>query len=366
MQIKRSFKKALTTTGLALLLSNTAYAIPKGPCDPKPSKDVCCEDPKPGPFAFSFPKDMSLSCPMDFYFRGDFLAMQPQEDGLDYAITDSTPGSAPINTGNVHGYSTSHRSWSWDFGFRLGIGCYMNHDAWNTEMNWFWFKLSEENSVHTETGSGLIPLWKITQSGVPAANHDRASSRWHFSMNVFDILMGKPYHVSRHMILNPHFGLRAAWIDQDYIARYSGSFGGDLDTKTTAKNDFWGVGLRSGIRSEWLMGANFRLLANLSFSSLFGKFDITQHAPGTNGYDYIDDFYRNVMNMEMQAGVAWGIFFNNNRHYFSMQAMYEFHHWFDQNWMRITQGGSPTFISDVVSRGDLSLNGVSIRLQFDF
>ncbi len=366
MQINWSLKKALATTGLALLLTSTAYAIPKGPCDPKPSKDVCCEEPKPGPFAFSFPKDISLSCPRDVYFNADFLAMQPQEDGLEYAITDSTPGSAPINTGTVHGFSSGHNTWDWGFGFRAGVGAFTNHDAWNVEMDWLWFKISEEVSTHVETGSGLIPLWKLTQSGVPAVSNETASSRWHISMNVFDILLGKPFHVSRYMVLNPHFGIRAAWIDQDYIVRYSGSFGGDGSTQLNAKNDFWGVGFRSGMRSEWLMGANLKLLANLSFSSLFGKFDINQHAPGTNGYDYPNEFYRNSMNMEMQAGLAWGTFFNDNRHYFSLQAMYEFHHWFNQNWMRRTQGSSPTYLSDVVSRGDLTMNGVSVRIQLDF
>ena len=45
---------------LGFILAFSAYAIPKDPCEPK---DTCCEEPAPGPYAFSYPKDLGLVCP---------------------------------------------------------------------------------------------------------------------------------------------------------------------------------------------------------------------------------------------------------------------------------------------------------------
>ena len=64
----------------AVLFASTAIAIPKDPCAPK---DVCCEEPAPGPFAFAYPKDVGLSCPRDFYIHGEFMWMKPTEEGLE-------------------------------------------------------------------------------------------------------------------------------------------------------------------------------------------------------------------------------------------------------------------------------------------
>lgn len=367
MQVKWSFKKVLASSVMALLLANSAYAIPRAPCDPKPSKDVCCEEPKPGPFAFSFPKDMNLTCPRDFYVRAEFLAMQAQEDGLNYGIVDgSTAGTLPLTNGNVLGFSSGHHDWDWDFGFRLGMGFHLNHDAWNVDVSWLWYNMNQEVSTRVESGACIIPLFAPAQSSVPNASHESASSRWHLAMNVFDVALGKPHHISRYMVMSPHFGLRGAWIDQDLAWRYSGSFNSVGSAKSTAKNDFWGIGSRAGIQTDWILGADWHLIANLSVSSLFGKFDVDQHFPGTNGYDYKDGFFRNTTNMEIQTGIAWGTHFSNNCYHVTLQALYEFHHWTNQLWTRITQDSAATHLSDNVSRGDLSINGVSVRCQFDF
>ncbi len=67
--------RVLASSFVALTASTSLYAIPKGPCEAK-APDVCCDEPKPGPFAFAYPTDMGLSCPRDFYVHVDGLLMQ--------------------------------------------------------------------------------------------------------------------------------------------------------------------------------------------------------------------------------------------------------------------------------------------------
>ena len=108
---------------VTLLITSTVGAIPPAPCDPQPC-NVCCEDPKPGPFAFSYPQELTLSCPQDFYIWGEFLYMQAKEDGLDYGITAGNDNAEyfPVTSSKVLGFSNDHHDWDYNPGLRVGFG----------------------------------------------------------------------------------------------------------------------------------------------------------------------------------------------------------------------------------------------------
>ena len=91
MNIEKLINKKLFVL-IGILVSCLTFAIPKEPCE-KPM-DVCCEE-AVGPFAFSYPKDVGLSCPRNFYLHGEFLWMKPSEEGLEYAIDQNfvNPGA---------------------------------------------------------------------------------------------------------------------------------------------------------------------------------------------------------------------------------------------------------------------------------
>jgi len=135
-------------TLLGVLFATSAFAIPKGPCD---VKDACCDEATPGPFAFSYPEDIDLACPRDFYVHGDFLLMKPTEEGLEYAMEQDTltvgpppaGGQFPLSVGKVKGFSSGSQEWDWRPGFRIGVGFYTNHDAWNFDFNWTYFRIKD-------------------------------------------------------------------------------------------------------------------------------------------------------------------------------------------------------------------------------
>lgn len=367
MRAKWLLTNALASSVFMLFIATNAWAIPPGPCDEKP-KDVCCEEPKPGPFAFSYPMDMNLSCPRDFYFRADLLVMQPREDGLEYAIENTSgAGGVPVTGGDVAGFGSDNNNWSWDLGFRLGLGFYLNHDQWQLDLNWFWFKINQEDQASAQGGSALIPLWFQAN---PTAQNTLASARWHLSMNVLDISLGKPYHVSRYLVFFPFFGIRAAWIDQNYTARYGGQFSNpSVDgPKFRSKNDFWGVGGRMGVNTTWTLGAGWDLLANLSTAFLVGEIDTSQNTQAGSNHSIQSEFEFDQINpnLEMQLGLSWGTYFNRQQHHFALQVMYEFQQWWDQLWLRKFHSTTLVSLNDTVSRGDLKLSGVSIRFLFNF
>jgi hypothetical protein len=115
---------------------------------------------------------------------------------------------------------------------------------------------------------------------------------------------------------------------------------------------------------------------------LIGKFGVLQElsVPATDdaiedGYTLENDFYQNAPNLEMSAGLIWSMFFNEDKYRISLKGAYEVSQWWNQlNMRKFFTGGNLAGISgtpiigysgDTVSRGDLSLNGFSLRLQLD-
>jgi hypothetical protein len=387
-KMKRTiFSKILMASVAALLAATFVSAgLPKGNC-PQP-KDICCDDAKPGPFAFSYAKDIGLACPRDFYFHADFLAMQPMEQGLDYAIrNDSTTVNNLVQGGDVIGFSDDHsNSWGWDLGFKIGIGAFLNHDAWKLDAEWMWLHVHEKSSLNLPAGTNnewLIPLWlpANVQSVLTGKNN---SADWQALYNTVDVSLGHPYHISRYLVADPFIGLRFGFIEQDYIVRYSRAYtayAGDTSAavesiNVTNDNDYWGVGARAGLNTEWNLGAGVKLFGKFAASLLYGKFNVKQKTDLTTTNDAQADheFYQILPNMDLAIGAAYGTFLSKRKYLMTISVAYEFHHWWQQNNMRqfntktANVGATTLFTgySTPVARGDFSLGGLDVAVRFDF
>lgn len=362
---------------LVLLCMTSAFAMPKGPKKPYPEKKSKIEEIEPGPFAFSYPKDLNLASPNDFYFFGQFLLMQVKQDGMEYGVTQNNlPAVAgndanvfPLMGGEIQGHSTNSHHWRWNYGCRLGCGFYLNHDSWNVEAQWTYIRFKEDTGKNVRTGE-LLSLW-LPPSLLPESHTNLAvSERWTGNLNTFDLSIGKPYHVSRYVVLHPFFGLRAAWIEQDMTSRNGGTYEftvEDTNLDMTAKNDFWAVGIRGGLNSEWKVGAGFSLFGNISTSLLFSHFDVDQSLSFHNEtfVDLEHDFYTNTPNLELGVGLGWSTKFSKDKYRVSLKGLYEFHEWWYMNRMRrFFDDKSPSANADL--KGDLMINGFSFAIQFDF
>ena len=371
MNWNNPINKVLATSVAVILASTSLYAIPKGPCDTKP--DVCCEEPKPGPFAFAYPMDMNIACPRDFYVHVDGLAFQAKQDGMEFAIENGNGASTTgIANGQVLGFSSNHHDWSFNPGVRVGIGFYLEHDAWNVDFAWTWLNITNYKSISsTSGGTILMPQFLVANSSTSPlnpSNHGLGAS-WKASYNTLDAKLAKPYFVSRYFVVSPHFGIRAGWIDQHMSVDYAGAFNGVIRAIHHADNDMWCFGARTGFNTDWMLGKGWALFGNVSGSMLFSKFCIEQHLSygGTtgDGFDIDYDFYQNITNMEMALGIAWGKHFNKNKYHVGLKAAYEFCEWFDLNNIRKFFGGGTYYPNDTVARGNFTLNGFSLSLALD-
>lgn len=382
MNTTNKLNRVLMAATAVLAMATSAFAIPKGPCDVKPQPDVCCEEPAPGPFAFSYAKDMSLSCPSDFYIRADFLLMQAKEDGLEYAVTQNEDFAAnlnqlPLDEGEIQGFTSDDHSTDWNFGARVAIGFYLNHDAWDLRAQYTYFRINNDKGTIVKN-QVLLPFWSDPAVGVPV-DAKQTSARWTGTIHDLNLTLGKPYHVSRYVILSPNVGVKFAKIDQDFKVRNSGTWPVTPSTQRidmVIDNDFWGVGAMVAMESEWIFGAGFSMFANASASLLYSHFDIKESLFVTVDNDNRVDHEFNTVtpNANICIGLAWCKHFSKNRYAFTLKGAYEFQAWYDQNRMRRfldTNGTIGALNGNPASniecpRANLYLNGFVFGVGFDF
>ena len=384
-------KKIFFTLFACLTFINT-FAIPKGPCDK--DFDVCCEEPVPGPFAFSYSEDRDLPCPKGFYLGGEFLLMQVQEEGLEYAIAQETgyepePDTTiyslfPLTGGEIKGYSTGSKNWDWTCGSRVKMGFYTDKNKWNVEGMWTYIRINNDSGINPSNG-GLIPLFlapSVLYGLYEGVQNMSASARWTGNINIIEINFGKPYHISRYVTFNPYFGIKSAHINQDFTARYGGVFeaypGRALKSatnlKTLFKNDFWGIGPKVGLKSDWLFGKNFSFLGNVAASILYSHFDVCQsiHIQDITYFQIKHDFYTNTPNVEIQMGLSWFCVFKEKTK-FSLKVAYEMQRFWEMNRFRrffdrdfATGQASAPSSNDEISKGDMNIHGFSFAVELDY
>jgi len=220
-----------------------------------------------------------------FYFCGDFLLLQAMEDGLEYAISDSPCDPLivgipqelrlPVTNGQTHGFSTDHRNWHWNPGFRIGVGHLQRNDEWFHELVWTHVNITNSTSMSLDGTGRLIPLW-MTQRPIVILGEPRASCRWAADFNTIDCKVATGYHISRYLAFTPHFGLRFAIIDQYYNAQYSSQWNEADGAGFNAHNDFWGIGGHVGLDTEWALACNAGFYADFSASMLYGWFCVSE------------------------------------------------------------------------------------------
>jgi hypothetical protein len=363
MERNWSLNKVLMSSVAALLAATGAFAAEAS------SDQKSCQE-QPGPFAFCYPKDVGLACPNDFYAHGQFLLMRTAEDGLEYAtINNEGTTTFPLEGGDIQGFHSDGHSWKWDYGVRAGFGFYMGKDLWNVETQWTHVSSHQNASSALRNGSFLAHQ---LPPGTDTTECTRSSEQLKVKYDTLDVTMGKPFHASRYFILQPMFGIRAGWIDQHTLSRYAGPITIADHTQDGAeakgKNDFWGVGLRSGFTSEYILGSGWSLNASLCGALLYGKFDVDQNCPLANdeaSYALHQDLYTVVPNMDISLGISYGRLFDKDKYRITVKVAYEFHQWWKQMRMHRFFDASQA-VAHETSNGDLSLNGLSFAVQFDF
>jgi len=325
---------------------------------------------------------------IDVFMTADFIYWTARQDGMAYVRSGIDDYDTAVAFNNTAQGTTAFPHSKFSPGFKVGLGLNLGHDGWDVYLNYTWFHTSQSSSRSSQYANshGLTPLWDIATVGNLTAQTQffavfnayrsvsHASARWRLHFNNFDLDLGRNFYISRYLTLRPHAGLKGCWYNQKYVVTYQGFLEPEiaadvLSTQLDARQNFWGVGVRTGLDTCWYFDKNWSMFGNTSLSALWGRFrnhriDYATSAPITDPktltvINTTYEFHSVKPVLELQLGLKYDYWFCDDRYHLGIAAAWEEQVWFNQNqYFDVGVGyGHP---------GDLVMQGLTIDIRFDF
>ncbi len=306
----------------------------------------------------------------DLFITGDVLLWQAHEDGLPLFIENKSNGAAI----NLAQSQVKNFDWSWDWGFRVGAGYNMMHDGWDIYLNWLRVYGRAHEHQHVGLDNALRPTLVAPAAIGNVANSNpyySAHALWKLELNQIDLELGREFFISKWMTVRPHFGLRTDWIRQKINVGYHRP-ADQINPEYHVKehNRFWGLGLATGLDTQWGFGEGFSLYGNASCAILYGFQQLTRDDEILTSIEveYIDLKQSDRISRfigDLQCGLRWDKMWDQDRFHVGLQVGWEHHVYFNQNQF-------PYFVDDIsmgntiANQGDLTFQGWTFSARFDF
>ncbi len=289
-----------------------------------------------------------------FFATADFLWWKLYEGGTDYLFkAKNDRGIFPVK-GNI-----KHFNFEWEPGFKVGLGYLFEHDGWEANIEFTYFKTHARSSASSHSPD-LFPL-----AGNPVLNFTKAKGHWHVNFYDIDFVLGRNYFVSKFLSLCPFFGLASAWIDQHRRIHFIAEGGDRIVLKN--KNDFWGIGPRLGLDAQFAFCEHYSCYGNISGNLLWGDFHVNEFdKDNTTNIEFHDlhyNLHRMVPNVAFGLGLAYETTFAQNCYHLLIKCGYENQYWWRQNQLPIPDVNSLEFRR---ASQDLSMQGLTVEFRLDF
>lgn len=364
-------------------------------CPPAPS--TCCP-PWPVPVlnaAYNYPARIQTRCPWDISFDASFIYWQPLEDNLELGVVNNITTS-PIGTaatGTTVGYVVD-MDFKYKPGFKVGFGVAFDYDNWDTHAEYTWFHNTNSNSVSVpgiaSPTQDILPMWgSPTTEYTGGFAYHSASAKWKLHMDIVDLDLGRWYYVGTKLTFRPNFGARAAFIRQNYNITYLAETPFDpvgqtgaaqtafRESNVFAKSHSWGLGFKTGLDTNWMIGQGFRVFGCGEADILFTRY--TQLSTGEDSITLppttpaalasitIKQRNHNTVrtHLDIQMGIGWGTYWDCNNWYTDVMLGYEFQVFFDQNMFRHYNNGTMT-ANSMMPNGDLFTQGLTAQFMLTF
>jgi hypothetical protein len=308
----------------------------------------------------------------DLFVTADLLWWVAHEDGIPLYIENEDQAFIP----NLNNAEAKGLDWDWDLGFRVGLGYNTPHDGWDLSLTWMRVYGKAHQHGHVDSDDAIWPslthpAGNLNGAALGFGPFTKSHSHWHLQLNQLDFDLGREFFVSKWLTLRPYFGLRSDWIHQKlevHYNRFNGNSGQDYEVEL--RNHFWGIGLATGLDTQWGLGGGWSIYGNAAFAILYGIHDLDRDDELSNLDEFkfvnMDDTYRVSRTVgDLQLGLRWDTMFDGDRFHFGIQAGWEHHVYFGQNQFA-------RFVDDqaignfLANQGDLSFQGWTLSARFDF
>ena len=317
----------------------------------------------------------------NWFITGDVLYWKPFVGGTEFAFTDTgTSISYPVKG------RTKDMSWSWNGGLRAGIGYNFCFDSWDLYANYTHIDFGDSKSVSGSCGASIVvPL----RGGLCPPGADggiftatRAKSFFNFDFDSIDIQLGRNYFVSAKLSTRPFFGAKTAWIDLEQKTRFCGgnpandtTFCGNPTSalgpntyKIRENSDFWGLGPELGVNTKWFLAKGFSFFFDTTGALLYGYFDVdhkeSHSLVGDRKIKLSGNVHKMVPTVQMTGGVAYDLFFDDDKMHIGFSFGYDGQYWWRANQMLKIDDTGPLKYERWSE--DLSMHGLTLRGRWDF
>lgn len=291
------------------------------------------------------------------WLDAEALYWQSDMGSMSYGIESKSTTTLKGSVKNPH--------FDWNWGYRLGLGSKLPHDKWDLLVT-YTYMLGQARGNAGGHGKVVYPTWAATNSYA-----DRAKANWWLHLNMADAELGRNCFAGKWLSIRPFIGVRGLVIDQNYTVKYFGGTDAPFDVdKVGMDSDFWGVGLRLGFDTLWGLGKGFGIYGNGSGSLLSGHFDVHEKEKVKKAeivrFNVRNDVNNLVAVADLSLGMQWDYLFSKDRFHIGVKFGWEFNIFFDQNqlfnFQSTSNGPGPASFKD----DDLTFQGLTMGLRFDF
>jgi hypothetical protein len=316
--------------------------------------------------AHSYPARKEVRGSWDVNGTMSYILWQAMQENMDVGLLSNA--ALPPSTSDLISSVSSLKHANFDFksGFKAGLGVNLDYDNWNVSSEYTWFHGTTHTAVAAVTGQFIYPSRSIEIIDAAFIPFASANQSWNLKMDLVDLSLSRSYYSGTKFTLNPFFGVRGAWIRQTINSNYYRNTSETEALTVHANTVSQGVGPRTGLDSNWLLGYGLRLTGKASGDILYTRYHYTfqqkafQHA-STDVSDKHTDFLR--AHTDLALGLGWGSYFDNNNWYVDLSAEYGFQVFWNQNMFR---SYGATFGQTSEPNGNLFVHGLNITARLDF
>lgn len=317
------------------------------------------------------------ACRPTYDLSADYLFWQNHVDGLEYASVGGLAASADEDIDQGHILDTGCRSKP---GFRIGLKVDLCQTCWDAFGQYTFLNYDEVTAAEDPGAIGLSSirplLWTFgTEAGETLS---LAKGVWRSQINTFDFGMGATIRLDSCFAFRPHLGLKATWQKLKYHVTYQTR---PSTTQTTQDDicfttDFNGLGIRSGMDTEWTICRNLSFVGSFALSAVYSDLNTNRRDEHINNIlSSSSPRFKNVhINVEhctlvpvteLFFALRWEIPMMNGYDYTVMLG------WENQMWWNMTQfvlvsGENDPSRYDFGVSGNIAYQGLVARLGVAF
>lgn len=297
----------------------------------------------------------------DLGIDASFIYWYTSQDNMDIAYI---PATAPATTGQV-----AYQNFSWEPGFKVGLGLGTNHDDWCLNAEYTWLHQNKTTGTFVApTGQFWHPTdWFNGQIGELGTTYTDVSSKWNMKLDLLDIGGSRPFYQGKMLTIIPSGGFRALWIRQSMGINMSSATLPLEAASMNATANSWALGAKGGVTTHWMVWKGARIEGTVNASLLYTRYTTLNHSETDSGAPAALTSFASNNNMgcirptiDMGLGLGYGGYFFKNKCFLDLVARYDFNYFWEQNVMRefaLQTNGTAT------TAGDLMLQGLTLTLS---